>query len=152
MRRKEKEIHEKAVIEEVFNKGQICRIAINGNEFPYIVPINYGYKDSSIFFHSACEGQKIEMLKNNPNVCVQIETDVSIEETEIPCNWSTKYKSVIGFGKAVFVKDLEEKKFALDIIVRHYKDDLEDNYPYSNLDKLCIIKIELSSITGKQSL
>lgn len=152
MRRKEQEIHDKAVLDEIFQNGEICRIGIKGGEFPYIVPVNYGYKDNSIYFHTACEGQKIEMLKENPNVCVQIDIDISIEETEVPCNWSTKYKSVIGFGKAIFVNDLEEKKYALDIIVRHYKNDLEDNYPYSNIDKLCIIKIELSSVTGKQSL
>ena len=152
MRRKEQEIHDKAVLDNIFQNGQICRIGIKGDEFPYIVSVNYGYKDNTVFFHSACEGQKIEMLKENPNVCVQIDIDISIEETEVPCNWSTKYKSVIGFGKAIFVNDMEEKKSALDIIVRHYKKDIEENYPYSNLDKLCIIKIELSSITGKQSL
>lgn len=151
MRRKEKEITDEVAIEEIIQTGQICRIGIIGNEFPYIVPVNYGYEDKCLYFHTACEGQKIEMLKINPNVCIQIDTDVSIEETEIPCNWSTKYKSVIGFGRASFIEDMEAKKNALGIIVKHYKADFSQDYKYSGMDKVCIIKIELFNVTGKQS-
>ncbi|MCF8381482.1 MAG: pyridoxamine 5'-phosphate oxidase family protein [Bacteroidales bacterium] len=152
MRRKEKEIIDQSLIEEIIQQGLICRIGINGSDYPYIVPVNYGYRDNCLYFHSACEGKKISMLKNNPNVCIQIDTDISIAETEIPCNWSTRYQSVIGFGKAIFIENVEEKRRALDIIVRHYKKDLSEDYPYGNLDRLCVIKIELSLLTGKQSL
>lgn len=152
MRRKENEITDKAQIEDIFQAGIICRVAIQGDDFPYLVPVNYGYKDNCIYFHSAREGQKIEMLKKYPNVCIQIDTDIKIEETDIACNWSTSYTSLIGFGKASFVNDNDKKKQALDIIVKHYKKDLQEDYPYGNLDRLCIIKIELSIITGKQSL
>lgn len=152
MRRKENEIIDKILIEDIFQTGIICRIAIKGDDYPYLVPVNYGYKDNCIYFHSSCEGQKISMLKKYPDVCIQIDTDISIAETNIPCNWSTIYKSVIGFGKAIFIVDHEEKKKALDIIVKHYKKDLQEDYPYGNLDRLCIIKIELSKITAKQSL
>ncbi len=152
MRRKENEIMDQTLIEEIIQKGEVCRIAISGEEFPYIVPVNYGYKDNCIYFHSACEGQKMEMLIINPNVCIQIDTNISIEETEVPCNWSTKYKSVIGFGKASILNDMKEKKVALGIIVKHYKKDFEESYQFSGLEKLCIAKIELSSLTGKESL
>ena len=152
MRRKEKEIKDKSHIEEIIQSGEVCRIAISGEEFPYIVPVNYGYEDNCLYFHSACEGQKMEMLIKNPNVCIQIDTNISIEETEVPCNWSTNYKSVIAYGKASILNDMTEKKIALGIIVKHYKKDFEESYQFSGLEKLCIVKIALSSLSGKQSL
>jgi len=94
----------------------------------------------------------MEMLIKNPNVCIQIDTDIAIEETEIPCNWSTKYKSIIGFGKATILSDEIEKRLALGIIVKHYKDDFDKTYRFSSMENLCIVKIELSQLTGKQSL
>ena len=61
-----------------------------------------------------------------------------------------KYRSVIGFGKASFVDDLEEKKKGLDAIMEHYAGRSFD-YPEPALKETTIIKVEIESMTGKQS-
>lgn len=151
MRRKEMEVTETHWMENILLKAQVCRIGLAGDEYPYIVPVNYGYKSGNLYFHSACEGKKLEMLAKNPKVCVQADIESLIEETNIPCNWSTKYKSVIAYGKAIVVNDPLEKEQALSLIVSHYKKDFAGNYPFQDLDKVCIVKVVFESITGKQS-
>ena len=151
MRRKEKEVTSTEWMEDVLLKAQICRIGLIGTKYPYIVPVNYGYTEGKLYFHSACEGQKLEMLAQNPNVCVQVDIETVIEETDIPCNWSTKYKSVIAYGKAEIINEPLEKENALSIIVRHYKKDFKDGYPFRDMDKVCIVRISFDSMTGKQS-
>ncbi|MFC1532217.1 pyridoxamine 5'-phosphate oxidase family protein [Thermodesulfobacteriota bacterium] len=63
MRRKEKEITKKSEIEAVINKALVCRVGLSDNNFPYIVPLCFGYQDNTIYIHGALEGRKIDILK-----------------------------------------------------------------------------------------
>jgi uncharacterized protein len=150
MRRKEQEIVDRKEIDSIINRSEICRIALSVNDLPYIVPVNFGYKNNCLYFHSAKEGQKIDMIKFNNRVCFQMDADYSLITNNTACTWSMKYKSVIGFGRAVIVEDIAQKKKALDIIMAHYAEGTFE-YADSEVDRLAIIKIEIESVTGKQS-
>jgi len=67
MRRKDKEIKEIKDIEEILHKATVCRVAMVSNNSPYIVPLNFGYKDRCLYFHSAGEGKKLDILRENTN-------------------------------------------------------------------------------------
>ena len=151
MRRKDKEITDRMEIESVLSQARICRIGFSQNNKPYIVPMNFGYKDGYLFFHCAQEGMKIDIIKQNNNVCFEVDINHEITDTGIPCDWSTRYSSVIGFGKALLVKDPIEKKLALNVIVNHYSPKAKFKYSEEALNKVGIIKIEITSMTGKKS-
>ena len=151
MRRKDKEITEKSVIEKIINDAEFCRIALsNGNE-PYIIPMNFGYKDNCVYMHSAKEGKRLDIMKVNNNVCFQVESQVELLRGENPCGWSTRYYCVIGFGKATIIDDIDEKRRALDIIMEKYTERPSHEYSENALNKVLAIKVELNSITCKKS-
>jgi len=106
MKRKDKEITDRMEIESILSQARICRIGFSQNTKPYIVPMNFGYKDGYLFFHCAQEGMKIDIIKQNNNVCFEVDINHEITDTGIPCDWSTRYSSVIGFGKALLVRNL----------------------------------------------
>lgn len=116
MRRIEKEIRDLIDIESVIRAADICRLAMCDGGIPYLVPLCFGYEDNIVYFHSATEGKKLEMLKKNSNVCFEIDIDQELKPAEKPCAWDMNYKSVIEFGKAEFVEDIDGKRQALDII------------------------------------
>ncbi len=151
MRRADKQVSDLNWMESILMKGQICRVGLSGNDYPYIVPVNYGYHGGKLYFHSACEGKKLEMIRSNPNVCVQVDIETMIEKSEVPCNFSTRYKSVIGYGKAKMVEDPTEKKTAMGIIVKHYKHDHSMDYEYQNMEDVCLVQVEMEEMTGKHS-
>ena len=151
MRKKEKEIKDKRVIESIIKRSTVCRIGLSGDNVPYVVPLNFGYKDNTLYFHSAKEGRKIDMIRKNKNVCFEIDIDTELLEGESPCKWSTKYYSIIGFGEAFLVEDLEEKREALDIIMEHYSGKSSFEYPEKPMDTVAIIKVKIESMTGKKS-
>ena len=62
MRRKDKEIKDKKEIESIIKRAKVCRIALSDNNMPYIIPVNYGYKNNCIYIHSASEGKKIDII------------------------------------------------------------------------------------------
>ena len=150
MRRKEKEITDIREIESIIRKSQVCRLALADGGLPYIVPLCFGYKNKILYFHSAKEGQKIEILRRNRQVCFEFDIDARVRSGKTACAWGMAYKSVIGRGKASLVEDPEEKQKALDIIMRQYsKGDFE--YSAERLAQMLVIKVDISTMTGKKS-
>jgi nitroimidazol reductase NimA-like FMN-containing flavoprotein (pyridoxamine 5'-phosphate oxidase superfamily) len=63
MRRHEREITDKKEIEAIIRKALVCRLAMVDGDKPYVVPLCFGYADHTLFFHSAGEGKKLEIIK-----------------------------------------------------------------------------------------
>jgi nitroimidazol reductase NimA-like FMN-containing flavoprotein (pyridoxamine 5'-phosphate oxidase superfamily) len=82
------------------------------NDIPYIVPLNYGYFENAIYFHSAPLGRKIDILKRNNKVCFEIEYASELIKRELACDWGTKYRSLIAYGTIEIISDFEKKKLA----------------------------------------
>ena len=150
MRRKDKAIVELAEIEEIVRKSLVCRLGLAEENRPYVVPLIFGFKDRTLYFHSAPEGKKIEILRKNSKVCFEFDLDHEVLVDEKACKWGIKYRSVIGFGKASFVEDLEEKRKGLDVIMQHYS-GRSFQYPEPAVENTVVIKVEIESMTGKKS-
>ena len=150
MRRRDKEITDKKEIESILERATVCRVALCLDGIPYVVPLSFGCRDNCLYFHSAPEGRKIDMIRQNNNVCFELDTDEGIAESESACNWSVKYRSVIGYGRAYLVEDLSEKRKALGVIVSHYSDRSHE-FAEESIDGVAVIKVEIDSITGKKS-
>lgn len=151
MRRKEKEIKDFNEIEEILKRAHVCRLGLCNNNVPYIVPMNFGYKDNTLYFHSAKEGKKINMIKENPTICFEIDIDNELVKGENACNWSMKFKSVIGIGEAQIIDDNKLKKDALDIIMQQYDDSKIFEYNDKAVEAVAIIKVKINEISGKKS-
>ncbi len=152
MRRNEKEIKDLARIEEIIRKSSICRLGLSKDNRAYVVPLNFGYQDRTLYFHSAKDGTKVEIIKANPNVCFEFDIDMGIVRLEESgCNWSNRYQSVIGFGKAVIIEGIEQKRDALDILMANYSEQKFD-YPFSSIENTLTFKVDIESMTGKQSI
>lgn len=149
MRKKKQEISDKAEIDEIINSAEICRLAMCRGSIPYVVPLNFGYDDGCLYFHCANRGLKIDILKENPNVSFEFESDVHLITNETPCDWSQYYRSVIGWGKASFLSDREEKRKALLILMNQY-DERDWRIPDEKVDNVTIIKVVIDRMTGKR--
>jgi hypothetical protein len=150
MRRKEKEITDIRSIEEIINKAKVCRLGLTLHDTPYIVPVCFGYSAETIYFHSARKGEKIDIIKKNNRVCFEFDIDHELVESEEACSWGMKFRSVIGFGKASFVENIEEKQETLNIIMQNYTDNTS-LFPEENLNSTLVVKIDIEQMAGKTS-
>jgi nitroimidazol reductase NimA-like FMN-containing flavoprotein (pyridoxamine 5'-phosphate oxidase superfamily) len=150
MRRSDKEISDPKAIDDIISSSIVCKLAMSHENRPYLVPLCFGYRDGALYFHSAPEGKKIEILKANPDVCFLFEIYTQVIKSAEACKWGMKYRSVMGFGKASFITDSESKKRAFDIIMKQY-DDGSFSYNDALLDASVIIKVEIDHMTGKGS-
>ncbi len=150
MRRNDKQINDAAVIDGILGRAGVCRLGLCDGDRPYVVPVCFGYEDNALYIHCADQGKKLDILRVNSNVCFEVDIDCEVVKAEKACGWGMKYKSVIGFGKAEFVGDVGLKRKALDVIMRQYSDGSFE-YPAKTIEDIVVIKVEIESMTGKQS-
>ena len=150
MRRADKEITSKAAIEGIISRSLVCRLALADENRPYIVPLCFGYKDNSLYFHSAVQGKKIDIIKKNNRVCFEFDIDYEVIKADKACECGMQYKSVVGFGQASFLEDSESKRQALDIIMKQYSGE-SSSYPEAKLKHTVIIRVDIEHMTGKQA-
>jgi nitroimidazol reductase NimA-like FMN-containing flavoprotein (pyridoxamine 5'-phosphate oxidase superfamily) len=155
MRRKDKEITSLNKKIEIIEKNKVCRIALSKNNFPYIVPLNYGYSFENnkltLYFHSAIEGRKMDIIKENNNACFEIDCDCQLIENENPCSYSYGFKSIIGFGKIIIMESTEEKIKGLNILMKHQTGkEAQYNFTEEGMKKIIVYKMAVEEFTGKQ--
>jgi len=151
MRKSRQEITDQGILEEILSNQVICRLAMVDGERPYIIPVNYGYREGFLYIHSAPEGKKIDLLRQNQEVCFEVEDKMEITKGEKACDWSTRYRSVVGYGTVEILSDAESKQQGLEVIMaQHGAPNLKEFDP-GNMLRMVILKIRITSISGKKS-
>jgi len=150
MRRKDREVEDKSAIERTLRRAMVCRVAMCDGQTPYVVPMCFGCAGDRLYLHCAPEGKKIDILEKNSRVCFEVDVDQELVRGAQPCEWSFNYRSVIGFGNAVFVEACKEKQRALDLLMEHFGGEAS-SYSEDALGRVTIIRIDIESLTGKQS-
>lgn len=151
MRRSEKEISSEEEIEKILSGNHLCRIALCDGDNPYVLPMNYGYKNRKIYIHSATEGRKLDIIRKNNKVCFEISDSISLKKNAVACGYSTKYRSLIGTGLIKILDSRDEKIESLNsIMFQHTKKDGWD-YVEDDLSRMLILQIEIHTVSGKKS-
>ena len=150
MRRNEKEITDIDEIEEIISRAKVCHLGLMDGDEPYVVPVCFGYERKALYFHSALEGRKVELIRKNGKVCFEMDVDMEVAIARKPCDWTAKYRSVIGVGKACILDNEEEKANGLRLIMKQYSEG-ESDFDFEKLTLILVIKINIESISGKKS-
>lgn len=153
-RRKDREVTDIKNIEEILLQCKTCHVAMIDNGEPYVVPLSYGYKILEgnvleLYFHSAPEGRKIDILKRNNSVCFEMSYEGEPVHSETPCNSGYYFASVIGFGKAIFIENADEKTEALSIMFKH-QTGKDIAFTAEKVENICVFKIVSADFTGKK--
>ena len=153
MRRNDREITDKTLIEHFIAKEQIIRIAFYDNGDLYIVPLNYGFiyeNDKYVFyFHGAKAGRKYELSKSSPQVGFEIDGAYELLEADVACDYSAKFQSVIGTGRLSIVEDYEEKIKGLNVLMNHISGKTEWSYSKEMVDAVAVFRLEVEKISCK---
>ena len=154
VRRKDREVLNREEITDILSRCSTLRIGIQGEDYPYVVPVSFGLDTEggkpAVYFHSAKQGMKISMLQQSRKLCVEGDIFMGIEKTAHGI--TARYESVIGFGTGGFVDAPEEVLKGLGLILEHYG---YSDYPLDGcmgLEHVLIGKIVLETLTGKRNL
>jgi len=154
MRRKEREIRELKEILDVIGRCKHCRLGLCDDNQPYIVPLNYGYacQDDvlTLYFHSAKEGKKMDIIKRNNKACFEIDCDTHLIAGSSACSYGYQYRSVMCFGEITFLETVEEKRDGLNRLMQHQTGKATDfSFEDHELEKVVVYKMTVQTFTGK---
>lgn len=151
MRRKGQEIPE-AEAWEILEKGTHGVLALSGDDgYPYALPISYAVHAGHLVFHSALSGHKIDAIRRSgrASFCVVGQDDV------VPFEYTTRYRSVIVFGRLSIVEDEAYKRECIMALGRKYAPmDTEEHmaaYAEKEWPMFCMLDMEIDHISGKES-
>ena len=154
MRRKDREVTDPNRIREILDTAKILHLGIHDDLCPYVVPLHYGYEcvDGQLVFYMHCakEGHKLDLIRQNPHVCVQIDCGMDlISGGDIACRYGASYASVIGRGKADLLEDPKSKADALALLMRHQTGRVFD-IQEKNTAAVSVIRVSITEYSAKE--
>ena len=153
MRRKDKEIKEKAVLEEILRENQVGRLGTAVDGRPYVVPMNFVYTNDRIILHTHRDGKKVKDIQRNPRVCFEVDLAEAMP-SEDPCGYSFRYRSVIANGRAEVIEDPRRRVEALRLLVEKYapgRGAALTEKRVSRFKNLVVVEITIDEMVGKRS-
>ena len=156
MRRKDREVEGIENIIDIVKKCEVCRIAFFDKDYPYVIPLNFGYdynhenEELNLYFHGASEGKKILLIENNPKVGFEMDCSLNLITGKNPCDFGMEYESVCGNGEIEILKS-EEKVKGLIHLMDQYSNDKNHEFNEEGLRNLTVFKLTVNEITGKKN-
>ena len=149
---RERMVTDREKIKEILDRSKVVHLGMVDGDEPYIVPMNYGYtlEDDklTLWLHCAKRGRKLDIIRANPKVFIEMECDLKPFDGDIACRYGLSYSSVMGRGTAEIVEDVEVKKAALTYLMK-----TQTGKDFEFEDKMAaivsIIKVDVSEYTAK---
>jgi nitroimidazol reductase NimA-like FMN-containing flavoprotein (pyridoxamine 5'-phosphate oxidase superfamily) len=149
VRRKDREITDPQTLQKVLKTTEYVTIALCMDNEPYLVSLSHGYDETRncIYFHCADEGKKLVYIRANNNVWGQAVQDYGVTDE---CDYA--YTSVHFKGTVTLIDDLNEKRHAIEVMVRQLSENPKKKLAQIKMEKLAkttMGRIDISYVTGK---
>ena len=173
MRRRDRAIRDPGKVAEIVASATVCRLALAAADEPYLVTLNFGtagdlagaivWDDAGccfqaregaapcFYFHSARDGRKVAIIRNNPRVCFEITGRHEIVPGEEACRWTTRYESVVGDGKVTEVTAEDEMREGLEAILRQGGATGTIDLPAAAIHGVAVLRLTMSELSGKSN-
>lgn len=156
MRRKDREVADHSRMEKIIASCDCCRLGFNDNGEIYIVPLSFGYEFEHgvdrFYFHSAKEGRKIDLIRRNPRVGFELDTNYKLNEAEMACGYSARFQSIIGTGTVRILTEPEEKRMGLRSLMNRTAGRKHWEFTDEMLEAVCVFELTVESMTCKEHL
>lgn len=154
MRRKDREITNPELVEELIARAQILRVAFcDCGRAPYIVPVNYGYvcRDGKyiLYFHGAKAGRKYELSRAFPVVGFELDADYCLIAGESACGYSAGYQSIVGTGTISLIENEEERVLGLSAIMKQATGKADWDFEAEAQSATAVFRLDVEEMSCK---
>jgi len=148
MRKANREVKDFSQVEAILLRAEYIHLGFLDGAVPYVVPVNFGYKDRVIYIHGSAAGKWGECLRGSDRVGFNAVAQHELVRKLGACGYTSHYQSVSGFGRARLIEDPAQKIEALDVIMAHY-DGPQGFYDEKILGITNALRIDVEAMTGK---
>lgn len=148
MRKEQRALRDRPALENLLASCRTLHLGLWDGREPYAVTVNFGYEDGAVYFHSALEGRKMDCIRANGLVSFIAVAQSELVRTDLPCGFTTHFKSVSGFGHAEILEDAESKAAGLAVIMRQHGGP-DTGFDRRVLQRTAVVRVTLRDMIGK---
>ena len=143
---------DKEQMEAILRDEDVGRLGLAVDSEPYVVPINYTYVDGRILVHCALEGRKLDIIRQNPNVCFEVSRQEGRPTPHAGDRCDSPFESVLCFGTARIVEDVDERRDLLNIFQERFSTPSKPREPISieRAENCGAVEITVVRMTGRR--
>jgi len=104
---------------EVLDAGKVCHVGITLDGQPYVLPMAYARMDRRLLIHGSVASRLISNLESGVRCCVTVTHFDGLVYARSTFNSSMNYRSVMVFGVARAIHDIDEKRRCIQALVDH---------------------------------
>jgi nitroimidazol reductase NimA-like FMN-containing flavoprotein (pyridoxamine 5'-phosphate oxidase superfamily) len=118
-REKERGSHDFDLACEVLDAGKICHVGFTQDEQPYVVPMACARMGDQLLIHGSIASRMVKNLSEGLSCCATMTHLDGMVFARSTFNSSMNYRSVMVFGVAKLITDLDEKRKCVQALVDH---------------------------------
>ncbi len=144
--------YNKGTIHSILDASEVCHIAFIYKEKPFVQPINFGRDGEKIFIHGSLKNRMTNALLESKEVCLNVMILDSMKLTRAAFHHSVNYRSVMIFGTAKELTDVNDKLRGLKSIINHFVPNRWENCRKPNdkeLNATRVIEITIETASAK---
>lgn len=123
----------------VLRQERIGRLAVWDGQRVFVYPVNFGFDGATLYLQSR-DGEKIRILREHPEVCVQVDQVIT------PARW----RSVMAHGTFEEIVDEGERDAAFAAILRQGGAQAPSVAPYlDGPEHLVVYRVPVRELTGR---
>lgn len=136
-------------LEKLLKKAKVCRLALMNGEYPYIIPLCFGYVleggHLELYFHSSPSGQKIDLIKKNNLAGFEIDELTAVVKDDSRCSVTAEYECITGTGTVEIINGIEKLTGLTSIISKYDEVKQEHKFSEKILNSMVLIKLTADS-------
>lgn len=140
----EKEITDINEIESVLQSARVCRIALLDGDYPYIIPMCFGYDLTGgkleIYFRCDEKGKKMDLIRANNKAAFEVDKLHDIIKTDGVCGFAANYHSITGTGTIENITGIEKITGLNFLMKKYFGGTPESKYPEQLLNSFAVLK------------
>ena len=154
MRRSDREVTDRSEILDIIRRCDVCRLALNDGDYPYILPLNFGMDTSEggviLYFHGAAQGRKYDIIAQDNRASFEMDCSHRLVTRPERKSCTMEYESVIGRGRIEIIEG-DKKLAALKLLNAHYgADNLEIDEAVAQ--RTVVMKLTVEDMTAKRRM
>ena len=159
MRRTDRAIEDQSQIEDLLERGNYFALATSIDDQPYQHVSLYWFDASAhrIYFHTARNGRTRSNIEANPRVSATVAEMGRLLPAKEALEFSVEYASVIIFGRARVVEQMDEARYGLQGLLDKYFPELRPGEHYrpindDELKRTTVFALEIEEMSGKRKV
>lgn len=119
VKRSQRGNYERQAVYQILDEGLVCHVGFVVNGQPYVIPTAYGRVGDKLYIHGSPASRMLRTLQEGIEVCLTVTLLDGLVLARSAFHHSMNYQSVVVFGTASVVEDMEEKLAARSMLLQN---------------------------------